>query len=158
MMGERINAVEAAHILGISRDAVCRRAAAGLLPVLSKGNGRTGAYTFDRAAIEHVVNEQAEDLVERAEFLRRRLVDPDEDLRIDLVDFLLRELGEATDEAEVDVATLHVMTLLVEAVNRRYVQVRGHQPDWDHGYVYRGYTDFLIIRDTFHDEITEEGP
>lgn len=50
--GELITAAQAARILGVDSKTIRRRALAGLLPVAIKLPGFTGAYLFDRAAVE----------------------------------------------------------------------------------------------------------
>ncbi|MGB3604224.1 MAG: helix-turn-helix domain-containing protein [Gordonia sp. (in: high G+C Gram-positive bacteria)] len=49
-----ITAAEVADLLQLSRTEVIRRAGDGRLPTTSKLPGRTGAYLFDRAAIEEL--------------------------------------------------------------------------------------------------------
>lgn len=50
---------EAATLLGWSRAKVKRHAADGLLPIVRKLPGDTGAYLFDRATVERLAKETA---------------------------------------------------------------------------------------------------
>lgn len=58
-MPNLIGADEAAHLLKKSRATIQRRARAGELPVAHRGPGRTGAYLFDREAVEALAKEHA---------------------------------------------------------------------------------------------------
>jgi predicted DNA-binding transcriptional regulator AlpA len=49
---QTITTDEVARMLGKSKASVKRYAASGLLPTIGKINSRTGAYLFDRNAIE----------------------------------------------------------------------------------------------------------
>jgi len=55
---EVIDSKEAAKILGLSRSQVNRRAAAGVLPYLSKSEGLRTPYIFDRSEIERLAKEK----------------------------------------------------------------------------------------------------
>ncbi len=50
--GELITTAQVAEVLGITVAWANKQAAAGRLPVVQKLPGRTGAYLFDRSAIE----------------------------------------------------------------------------------------------------------
>jgi hypothetical protein len=75
------------------------------------------------------------------------LVAPEEP-RIDLARFLIEERGWPPCSF-----TVYAVGLFAAAVKRRYMAVRGEEPAWDHGDVYRGYPDWLIVADTYRDEI-----
>lgn len=53
-----IGTAEAAALLGWSIHKVKRTAKAGTLPTALKMDGRTGAYLFHRAVIEHIATSQ----------------------------------------------------------------------------------------------------
>jgi len=72
----------------------------------------------------------------------------DEEPRIDLADFLINDQGWPGNAF-----TAHAVGLFASAVRRRYVAARGHEPEWDRGWVYRGFTDYLIVRDTYDEEM-----
>ena len=54
-----IGAKEVAKILGIDRRQILRMVKAGKLPTLTKLDGDTGAYLFNRSDIEALANEVA---------------------------------------------------------------------------------------------------
>lgn len=54
-----VGSAEAAELLGWSRAKVKREAQHGRIPVALKMPGETGAYLFDRIAIEQLVAERA---------------------------------------------------------------------------------------------------
>lgn len=70
-----------------------------------------------------------------------------QEARIDLGLFLIEEKGWPASFAARNV------DLFAAAVLRRYVRVRGCEPAWDRGHVYRGATDYIIVRDTYDEEI-----
>ena len=49
---ETITTAAVAELIGESRSTVKRYAACGLIPTVTKLDGRTGPYLFDRAAVE----------------------------------------------------------------------------------------------------------
>ena len=71
-----------------------------------------------------------------------------EEPRLDLARFLIVEQGWPSNAF-----TVHAVALFAEAVHRRYIAARRHEPEWDRGWVYRGFTDWLIIRDTYEEEM-----
>lgn len=71
-----------------------------------------------------------------------------EEPRLDLARFLIVEQGWPSNAF-----TAHAVALFAEAVHRRYIAARRHEPEWDRGWVYRGFTDWLIIRDTYEEEM-----
>lgn len=75
-------------------------------------------------------------------------LDTPEEERISLGRFLIDEKGWKPEAR-----TVHAAGLFAGAVYRRYVAVRGEEPLWDRGWVYRGFTDYLIVRDTYDEEI-----
>lgn len=83
----------------------------------------------------------------RDRFLALPLPGFDEDPRLDLAKFL-REEGWPSNAI-----TAHATGLFAAAVRRRYERERGQLPPWKNGYVYEGYADWLIIRDTYEEEI-----
>jgi len=70
---------------------------------------------------------------------------PDEQ-RIDLGRFLVDERHWPA------ILAARNVDLFADAVKRRYVELRGHEPEWDRGWVYRGFTDWLIVRDTYEEQ------
>lgn len=71
-----------------------------------------------------------------------------QEARIDLADFLIREKGWPACAF-----TAHAVAEFARAVRRRYVEARGFEPPRDRGDVYRGFTDWLIVRDTYDEEM-----
>lgn len=57
--GEIIGSAEAAEILGVDRRTLTRMVADGRIEPATKLPARTGAYLFDRAAIEALANADA---------------------------------------------------------------------------------------------------
>jgi predicted DNA-binding transcriptional regulator AlpA len=55
---QTITTDEVARMLGKSKASVKRHAANGLLPIIGKIDSRTGAYLFDRGAIEAIAAER----------------------------------------------------------------------------------------------------
>ena len=56
---ELLGVSEAARVLGVSGASVKRAAQSGVLPVALKMPGATGAYLFDRKAVEALAAERA---------------------------------------------------------------------------------------------------
>ena len=55
-----IQSAEAATIFGWSQATLNRKVAAGIIPSVTKLDGRTGPRLFDRAVIERIANERQE--------------------------------------------------------------------------------------------------
>lgn len=70
-----------------------------------------------------------------------------EEPRIDLAAFLMGEYGWPAPFAAKNVP------LFALAVYHRYVRVRGHEPEWAGGWVYRGDADWRIVRATADEEL-----
>lgn len=82
-----------------------------------------------------------------------------EEPRIDLAQFLVDEKRWPAR------FTAKNVPLFADAVLARFRKVHGHDPEWDHGWVYRGHADWLLVRDVYEQEmgalaelIAHEGP
>lgn len=70
-----------------------------------------------------------------------------EEPRIDLARFLVEEKRWPAR------FTAKNVPLFADAVLARFRKVHGHDPEWDHGWVYRGHADWLLVRDVYEQEM-----
>lgn len=72
----------------------------------------------------------------------------DQEVRIEPGRFLIEEKGWPACAF-----TSHAAGLFAAAVKRRYIEARGFEPPRDGGPVYRGFVDWLIVSDTYDEEM-----